>query len=125
MWVATGFTSPYGMVKDPSPSCSRPAVERTRHRGLRCRNWSRHALVLELLPTDRAGLGKSDRGLLELTPVDEIHHLHAALRHLGVSGPTLVVGHSYGGVLGLLHALLYPDDVVGLVLVDPMNPGFV
>ena len=74
---------------------------------------------------DRAGLGKSDRGPLELTPVDEIHHLHAALRHLGVSGPTLVVGHSYGGVLGLLHAVLYPDDVVGLVLVDPMNPGFV
>ncbi len=74
---------------------------------------------------DRAGLGQSDRGPLELTPVDEIHHLHAALRHLGVSGPTLVVGHSYGGVLALLHAALYPDDVVGLVLVDPMNPGFV
>ena len=74
---------------------------------------------------DRAGLGQSDRGPLELTPVDEIHHLHAALRHLGVSGPTIVVGHSYGGVLGLLHATLYPDDVVGLVLVDPMNPGFV
>ncbi len=42
-----------------------------------------------------------------------------------MSGPTLVVGHSYGGVLGLLHAVLYPDDLVGLVLVDPMNPGFV
>jgi len=74
---------------------------------------------------DRAGLGQSDRGPLELTPVDEIHHLHAALRHLGVSGPTLVVGHSYGGVLALLHAALYPDEIIGLVLVDPMNPGFV
>ncbi len=47
------------------------------------------------------------------------------MRHLGVSGPTLVVGHSYGGVLALLHAALYPNEIIGLVLVDPMNPGFV
>ena len=32
---------------------------------------------------------------------------------------------SYGGMLALLHAALFPDHVVGLVLVDPMNPLFV
>jgi pimeloyl-ACP methyl ester carboxylesterase len=34
-----------------------------------------------------------------------------------------MVGHSYGGLLVRLYAATYPDDVAGLVLVDPSHEG--
>ncbi|MGH7570655.1 MAG: alpha/beta fold hydrolase [Gemmatimonadota bacterium] len=74
---------------------------------------------------DRAGLGGSDLGPPDLTPEDEVRDLHEALDKLGTPPRTILVATSYGGMLALLHAALYPDYVVGLVLVDPMNPIFV
>ena len=74
---------------------------------------------------DRAGLGGSELGPADLTPEEEIHDLSDALHQLGTRAPRILVGHSYGAMLAILHAGLYPDEVVGLVLVDPMNPGFV
>lgn len=74
---------------------------------------------------DRAGTGGSELGPLDLTPLEELRRLHGALDRLAVPAPTIVVGHSYGGMLALLHADLYPEKVRGLVLVDPMNPRFV
>lgn len=73
---------------------------------------------------DRAGLGGSELGPTGLTPEDEVRDLRQALDELGLSAPTLIVAHSYGGMLAFLHAGLYPDQVVGLVLVDPMNAVF-
>ncbi len=74
---------------------------------------------------DRAGLGRSELGPADLTPEDEVRDLREALDRLGTPPPTILVATSYGGMLALLHAALYPDHVVGLVLVDPMNPVFV
>ena len=74
---------------------------------------------------DRAGLGKSDVGDLDLTPEDEIYHVRRVLEATGSPSPTLVVGHSWGGVLALRYAARFHDSTVGLVLVDPMNPIFV
>lgn len=74
---------------------------------------------------DRAGLGGSELGPQDLTPEDEVSDLRDALDRLGTPAPTVIVGHSYGGMLALLHASLYSDNVAGLVLVDPMNPIFV
>ena len=74
---------------------------------------------------DRAGLGDSDPGPAGLSPDDEIADLRRALERVGAPPRTLVVGHSYGGMLALLHAALHPSAVAGLVLVDPMNPRFV
>jgi pimeloyl-ACP methyl ester carboxylesterase len=74
---------------------------------------------------DRAGRGQSDLGPTDLAPRDEIAHLRVALEHLDAPRPAIVVATSYGAMLALLHAALHPDDVVGLVLVDPMNPRFV
>jgi pimeloyl-ACP methyl ester carboxylesterase len=39
-----------------------------------------------------------------------------------ISGPYVVVGHSYGGLLMRLFAARHPDEVKGLVLVDSMHP---
>jgi pimeloyl-ACP methyl ester carboxylesterase len=45
---------------------------------------------------------------------------HALLASLGISRAT-IVGHSTGGMLGIRYALMYPDDVEQLVLVDPIG----
>lgn len=73
---------------------------------------------------DRAGLGTSDLGPLDLTPWREVTDLDRALEALGIRRFVLV-GHSYGGLLSLYNAESHPDRVLGLVLVDPMNPNFV
>jgi pimeloyl-ACP methyl ester carboxylesterase len=44
--------------------------------------------------------------------------LHALLSAAGVPGPYVLVGHSLGGIIIRLYAATYPDEVVGLVLVD-------
>ena len=44
--------------------------------------------------------------------------LHALLRAAEVPGPYVLVGHSFGGLLVRLYAAAYPDEVVGMVLVD-------
>lgn len=74
---------------------------------------------------DRAGLGTSELGPLELTPVEEVRSVWRALSKLAVPEPTVVVGHSYGAMLALLHAEEFASQVGALVLVDPMNPRFV
>jgi pimeloyl-ACP methyl ester carboxylesterase len=74
---------------------------------------------------DRAGFGESGMGPADLTPRQQVRQLHEALERLGTPPARIVVGHSYGGLLSLLHAHLYPKHVRGLVLVDPMNARFV
>jgi len=38
-------------------------------------------------------------------------------------GPYVLVGHSFGGTRGALYAAQYPEEVVGMVLVDPTHPS--
>jgi len=45
---------------------------------------------------------------------------HALLASLGIDHIT-IVGHSTGGMLGVRYALMYPEDVDQLVLVDPIG----
>jgi pimeloyl-ACP methyl ester carboxylesterase len=44
----------------------------------------------------------------------------ALLDHIGVTRP-VVVGHSMGGMLAMRYALMYPDAMAGLVLVNPLG----
>jgi pimeloyl-ACP methyl ester carboxylesterase len=44
--------------------------------------------------------------------------LHALLQAAGVRGPYVLAGHSMGGFMARFYAATYPDEVVGLVLVD-------
>jgi alpha/beta hydrolase family protein len=67
---------------------------------------------------DRAGLGKSDRAPLPRTSQDMVKDLHTLLTNSGVAPPFVLVGHSFGGINIRLYASQYPDDVVGMVLVD-------
>jgi pimeloyl-ACP methyl ester carboxylesterase len=48
--------------------------------------------------------------------VDELHLL---LGKSGEDGPFLLVGHSLGGLNMQVYANTYPEEVTGLVLLDP------
>lgn len=74
---------------------------------------------------DRAGFGASELGPATLTPAQQVEHIGLALDRLDVPARRIVVGHSYGGVMAVLHAAAYPEHVAGLVLSDPMNSRFV
>src|SRR3954451_941384 len=45
--------------------------------------------------------------------------LHALLTEAEEPGPYVIVAHSWGGLNGYLFASDYPDNVSGLVLIDP------
>lgn len=74
---------------------------------------------------DRAGLGASELGPLTLTPLEEVQALRRALESLDLPAPSVIVAHSYGALLALVHAETFAEDVRALVLVDPMNPRFI
>jgi pimeloyl-ACP methyl ester carboxylesterase len=73
---------------------------------------------------DRAGYGWSDPAPVTHTGQQIVTELHAALASARVDGPYVLVGHSEGGMYARLYAGQYPDEVVGMVLVDPKHEDF-
>ena len=49
---------------------------------------------------------------------DKVADLHALLRAADIPGPYVLVAHSAGGLVVRLYASMYPDEVVGMVLLD-------
>ena len=74
---------------------------------------------------DRAGFGQSDLGPMDLSPRRQVEQLDRVLTLLETPPDRILMGHSYGGLMAVAHAHLYPGKVRGLVLVDPMNQRFV
>jgi pimeloyl-ACP methyl ester carboxylesterase len=82
---------------------------------------------------DRAGYGWSDewpslknQSLQEVAPKSIDHQVEALDRLLTqakISGPVILVGHSYGGPISLAFETKYPNRVKGLVLLDPHDDG--
>lgn len=68
---------------------------------------------------DRAGLGNSDPAPGPRTPAAIAADIHALIGRAGFKGPVVLVGHSLGGFNVKLTAALFPEDVAGLVLIDP------
>jgi len=70
---------------------------------------------------DRAGFGLSEVGPSPRDGRQIASELRGALRAAKVSPPYILVGHSLGGLYVRAFAGMYPDEVAGLVLVDPMH----
>ena len=70
---------------------------------------------------DRCGLGWSSRCRSARTPGNIAEELHQMLNRAGVKPPYVLVGHSFGGLVMRRYALLYPGEVAGVVLIDPMR----
>ena len=68
---------------------------------------------------DRAGNGLSTKGATPRDGRNIATELHAALRNAHAAPPYILVGHSLGGPYIRIFAGMYPDEVAGLVLVDP------
>jgi len=67
---------------------------------------------------DRAGLGfsenDSDKSIKEV-----ITNLHDLLQEAGIASDIILVGHSIGGAYARVYYGKYPDQVKGLILIDP------
>lgn len=69
---------------------------------------------------DRAGLGRSDATVAPRT-FGALLRDHLTVLDTVVSGPCILVGHSYGGPIVRRAAAERPDKVAGIVLVDEVS----
>jgi pimeloyl-ACP methyl ester carboxylesterase len=94
--------------------------------GVPARGWAKVqpevAKFTRVCSYDRAGYGWSEPGPKPRTMEQEAKELKLLLQAAGEAGPFVVVGHSQGGFNCQAFAHLYPDDVVGMVLVDASHP---
>lgn len=67
---------------------------------------------------------RSDHTPMPRTTGDIVADLHALLAAAAVPGPYVLAGHSFGGLVARLYAVTYPDDVVGLVLIDAAHEDY-
>jgi pimeloyl-ACP methyl ester carboxylesterase len=73
---------------------------------------------------DRAGVGESDPWPNDEQPAsarDVANDLHALLSAGGIGPPYVLVGHSIGGIFVRMFASMFPDEVAGMVLLDPSS----
>lgn len=70
---------------------------------------------------DRAGFGWSERAKRPRTLENIVKELHGLLEASGVQRPCLLVGHSYGGLIVRNYATRFPEEVSGLLLIDPVE----
>lgn len=61
---------------------------------------------------------RSDAVTQPRTVSEMVDELHALLQTAGIPGPYVLAGHSWGGFMSRFYAAAYPDEVVGVVLVD-------
>ncbi len=52
---------------------------------------------------------------------DLVSDLHALLRAAHIPGPYVFAAHSFGGIFARLYASTYPNEVVGMVLIDALS----
>lgn len=70
---------------------------------------------------DRAGFGFSEPSPNQPTSANAVEDLHKLPGSAGIAPPYVMVGSSFGGANAQLFAYRYPNDVKGLVLVEPMH----
>jgi pimeloyl-ACP methyl ester carboxylesterase len=91
--------------------------------------WTGSALVRLIAPQtrvcayDRAGGSESDPAPNVPRDADDlVEELHALLTEADVPTPHVMVGNSFGGVISAYYAARFPEDVVGVVLLDTAAP---
>jgi pimeloyl-ACP methyl ester carboxylesterase len=70
---------------------------------------------------DRAGTGWSDDFQLPRSADEVTEELRTVLESSGVTAPYLLIGHSLGGLYVQRFAQRFPEDVAGLLLLEPAH----
>lgn len=85
------------------------------------------AKVAQTVAYSRAGYGTSDPRPEPRTFEQNTLDLEQLIAAAKLAPPFILVGHSYGGLLVRAYATRHPEQVAGMVLVDPtderLNPG--
>jgi pimeloyl-ACP methyl ester carboxylesterase len=71
---------------------------------------------------DRAGMGWSEMGPEPRDARRISGELHALLEGVGIEGPYVLVGHSFGGLYAQTYAARYPDEVADVALIESSHP---
>jgi len=72
---------------------------------------------------DRANVGSSGTAPTPRTAAGMVTDLHQLLKKADVPGPYVLAGSSAGGTLVQLYARRYPDEVKGVVAMNPVPPA--
>ncbi|MEH2437107.1 MAG: alpha/beta hydrolase [Nostoc sp.] len=80
------------------------------------------AKLTRVVAYDRPGLGWSEPNKQSLNAQQVAVTLQTALKKVGIEPPYILVGHSMGGQLIRVFTDLYPDEVVGMILIDSSHP---
>lgn len=75
-----------------------------------------------VLAYDRPGYGTRASTAAPRDPCTIADEQRTLLRQAGAPPPYLLVGHSLGGRYQWVYAALYPNEVAGLVLIEPTHP---
>ncbi|GEC88935.1 MULTISPECIES: alpha/beta fold hydrolase [Brevibacillus] len=70
---------------------------------------------------DRAGIGESESDERPRHSQQIIENLRSLLQKANVSPPYVLVGHSFGGLNVRLYASTFPEEVAGVILLDPCH----
>ena len=70
---------------------------------------------------DAKHLGRSTPVPMPRTARDLVSDLHALLQSARIPGPYVFAAHSFDGIFARLYASTYPNEVVGIVLVDALS----
>ena len=84
----------------------------------RCAKFSR------VVAYDHRGTGGSDPGAKPRDASQIARELHAALHAAKLDPPYVLAGYSFGGPYVRVFAGLFPEEVSGLVLIDPSQEEF-
>lgn len=105
----------------------RPAVIFESGLGASCLSWSTiQSFLAEHTATcsyDRAGFGWSNSagaGPCSLEAI--VSGLHELVETLRIQRPFVLVAHSFGGYIARLYSQRFPDELAGVVLIDPLTP---
>lgn len=85
----------------------------------------RIASVTQVITYNRAGYGQSDAGPLPRHSGREAEEMKTLLVNAATRGPYVIVGHSLGALNMQVFAAKFPEDVVGIVLLDPPPLSFI
>jgi pimeloyl-ACP methyl ester carboxylesterase len=71
---------------------------------------------------ERANVGASSPQDGPIHVSESIDDLHALIDQVGLEPPVILLGGSFGGLIAYTYAATHPDDVAGVVLLDPTLP---